>query len=283
MPVDLRTALAAAAARLEHSSSARLDAELLLCAVLNTGRSELFTAADRVLLGEELNEFETLVEQRQQGMPVAYLLGNCEFWSLPLKVNANVLIPRPETETLVEYALALLPPQAQWKVIDLGTGSGAVAAALAHERAEIHLVATDISEAALKIANDNMTALGLETVKLMRCDWLDCFKREQFDLILANPPYIADEEYNETSRELLFEPPGALYAEDHGLADIKKIIKGAAQCLTAGGHIAFEHGYRQGDSVRKLLALNGFDAIQTLTDIAGHERVSVAQKKYPAA
>lgn len=266
--------LARAQARL-HSDSARLDAELLLCHVLERPRSYLFTWPERGLTDAQLEAFEALLARRERGEPVAHLTGRREFWNLELEVSADTLIPRPDTETLVEAALQLLA-EAPRRVADLGTGTGAIALALASERPAWQLVATEKVAAAADLARRNRDRLGLANVEILQGSWCEPLAG-RFDMIVSNPPYIEPEDPHLTQGDLRFEPRSALVADDAGLADIRLIAEQARTYLLAGGWLLFEHGWDQGDAVRALLLSLGYARAHTLDDLGGRPRVTRAQ------
>ena len=211
--------------------------------------------------------------ERQRGMPVAYLTGRREFWSLPLKVNEHTLIPRPETETLVQWALELSLPAAA-AVLDLGTGSGAIALALASERPQWGVTAVDRSVEALQVARDNSRQLGLSEVCWLRSDWYTGLAGARFDLLVSNPPYVEPADPHLEAGDLRFEPSSALVAGAGGLADLASIVDGAADHLHPGGWLLLEHGFGQGPAVRRLLVEAGFSEVATRQDIGGQDRVS---------
>jgi release factor glutamine methyltransferase len=253
--------------------SARRDAEILLCHALGQSRSWLYTWPQREVPEHEAERYRQLLAKRRDGQPVAYLVGQREFWSLPLRVNQHTLIPRPETETLVSWALELeLPPQA--RVLDLGTGTGAIALALARERPRWQLKGVDSSEDALGVARLNAVMLALERVGFTRSDWYQAVAGQRFHLLVSNPPYIDAGDHHLQQGDLRFEPRGALVAADEGLADLAQLIAGAPAHLHPGGWLLLEHGYRQGEAVRALLHQAGFGPVATRRDLAGLERVS---------
>jgi len=267
--------LRAAVRRLSPTSpSPRLDAELLLAHALGTSREGLYRLLRQPLPAPVPERFQALVEARAAQQPVAYLTGEREFWSLRLAVTPDVLIPRPETELLVERALLHTPPGSTAWVLDLGTGSGAIALAIASERPSTKLLGVDSSTAALAVARGNAARLGIGNVAWLESDWYAGLGVQRFDLILGNPPYIADDEWPATDPETAFEPVTALRAGADGLDDLRLIIAGAPARLAAGGWLLVEHGCRQGPAVRALLAAAGFTDIASESDLAGLERIT---------
>jgi release factor glutamine methyltransferase len=267
----LNQVISTAIKKLSHSDTPRLDAEVLLCHVLDVTRSYLYAWSDKVIIANQYNQFQELLEDRIKGVPIAYIVGNKEFWSLDLQVSQNTLIPRPETELLVELVLARLDFDSQAKVIDLGTGSGAIALAIAKERVNCNVIATDKSTTALAIAKQNAKNLGLETVEFIETDWLN--NLGMADVIVSNPPYIATADPHLNQGDVQHEPRTALVAGNDGLADIRTIIAQVPKHLTAGGCLLLEHGYDQAAAVRGLL--KQFEFVETYQDLAGLDRVTV--------
>ena len=262
---NIATLLATAQRRLaEVSDTPRLDAEVLFAHVLGKSRSHLRAWPERVAAPVQAERFMELLARRLDGEPVAYITGRREFWSLDLVVTPATLIPRPETELLVELALDRLPPNHPWRVADLGTGSGAIALAIAHERPDISVFATDASAAALVVAEANARRLEIGNVTFHRGDWCAVLGQKRFDLIVANPPYLAAGDPHLAQGDLRFEPRPALAAAPDGLGALRAIIAQAMDHLQAGGWLVLEHGYDQGDSVPALLRAQGF------TDVADH-------------
>ena len=254
--------------------SPRLDAEVLLAHCLDKPRGHLLAWPEKPLPPDTERRFLALVNKRASGRPISHLTGQREFWSLPLRVTPDVLIPRPETELLVETALArLASPRA--RVADLGAGSGAIALALASERPGWRITATDQSAAALTLARQNAERLGLNAIEFRQGDWCDALAGEPYDLILSNPPYIPPGDPHLQTGDLRFEPRQALVSADDGLADLAAIIDQARAHLKPGGWLMLEHGYNQAEPVRKRLARRDYQAIETLSDLAGHPRVTV--------
>lgn len=269
--------LLARATELENlSDSARLDTELLLADALQQSRTYLYTWPERLLTAEQQVLFEAKFARRLEGEPVAYILGYQDFWSLRLQVSPATLIPRPETELLVEQALSLLD-EGRARVADLGTGTGAIALALATERPSWQLVAVDLQPAAVTLAETNRRQLGLPNVEVMAGSWCQTLAEDDFDLIVSNPPYIDPEDHHLDEGDVRYEPRSALVSEQSGLADIQAIAEQAQRCLKPGGWLLFEHGYEQGAAVRALLQQQGYKDIQTLQDLAGLDRVTQAR------
>lgn len=275
--MNIRQALLMAQHALLGSDSAQIDAEVLLCCALDKPRSHLYAWPEQLLSPAQRFRFEALLERRILGEPVAYITGTREFWSLTLHVNPQVLIPRPETELLVEQALALLTePRAL--VADLGTGSGAIALALAKERPDWMVVATDASPAALVVASDNAIRLGLSNVTFLPGHWCDALPEGSYTMIVSNPPYIDAEDAHLGQGDLRFEPRSALVAPDTGLADLTTIAGQALAHLRPGGWLLLEHGWKQGASVRDILNTDGYRDIATIRDLSGNERITVARR-----
>lgn len=213
------------------------------------------------------------MERRAAGEPIAYLTGNCEFYGLEFRVTPAVLIPRPETELLVDLALERLPVEGRARVLDLGTGSGCIAVSLGRQRPRMEVWAADAAPAALEVARDNALRLGA-TVRFVRSDWLADLAGERFDLILSNPPYVAAGDPHLSRGDLRFEPASALVAGEDGLNDIRRIVAAAPAHLAPGGWLLFEHGYDQAQRCRALLTAAGFGQVTSWRDLAGIERVS---------
>ena len=253
---------------------ARLEAQLLLCRALNRPRSWLVGHDRDALAPEQAAAFAALLEHRLRGEPMAYILGEREFYSLNFKVTPAVLIPRPETELLVELALERIPPGRPCRVLDLGTGSGAVAIALALHRPQAEVVAVDQSAAALEVARENAQTLEARNLRLARSNWYNALAGEKFDIIVSNPPYIAAADPHLAQGDVRFEPAAALAAGDDGLDDIRLIVCDAPAYLKPGGWLLFEHGYDQADACRDLLTQAGFAQVSSSSDLAGIPRVT---------
>lgn len=266
----------AAGALQQSSDSARLDAEVLLCELLGCNRAGLVIRADESLSADTALRYAAWIERRQLGEPVAYLTGCREFWSLELQVSPAVLIPRPDTELLVEWALQRLRGLAAPAVADLGTGSGAIALALASERPDARVVAVDLSADALSQAAHNAQRLELQRVEFRLGHWCEPLAGETFDLIVSNPPYVAEQDPH--LRHLRFEPRRALTAGADGLADLRHIAAAAPAHLKPGAALLLEHGAEQGEAVRALLHQHGYGAIETRRDLNGLERATLGCK-----
>ncbi|MGI9277130.1 MAG: peptide chain release factor N(5)-glutamine methyltransferase [Endozoicomonas sp.] len=258
-------------------NTARLDAELLLCHVLDKPRSFLFTWPDHELGDAQYDQFRDLLEQRRKGTPVAYLMGERDFWTLKLNVSPAVLIPRPDTELLVELALAReLPKNAC--VVDLGTGTGAIALALASEKPAWTVYAVDKFPDALEVARNNASRNRIDTVQFLQGSWCKPLPEGQLDMIVSNPPYIRSGDVHLDQGDVRFEPRTALASGDDGLDDIRLITSQARAKLKAGGWLLFEHGYDQGEAIRQLMLEAGFSDVSTMPDLACHDRVSLGRK-----
>ncbi|WP_169450011.1 peptide chain release factor N(5)-glutamine methyltransferase [Marinobacter orientalis] len=264
------------AAALIGGETPRLDAELLLSHVTGSSRTSFRAWPDREVGVVEVARFCALVDQRCEGHPVAHLLGEQEFWSLPLKVTPFTLIPRPDTECLVEAALLLDLPESA-KVLDLGTGTGAIALALASERPGWQVAACDAVTEAVDLATENATRLGLP-VTVARSDWFADLPAGSFDLIISNPPYIAGNDVHLAEGDVRFEPESALVAGDDGLDDIRRITAGAPARLSAGGWLILEHGYEQGEAVQRLFSNAGLTDVETRQDYGRRDRLTIGRK-----
>lgn len=257
---------------------ARRESELLLGHALQRERAWLFAHASDAVEDAARARYGALVAARARGVPVAQLLGRWGFWTLDLRVTADTLIPRAETELLVEAALARLPEGGAASVADLGTGSGAIALAVAHARPGARLVATDASVAALAVARDNAAANELHNVEFRQGDWYAPLAAERYDLLLSNPPYIAQDDPHLARGDLRFEPIAALASGGDGLDAIRVLAAGACRHLRSGGWLLVEHGFEQGAAVRELFIAGGLTAVHTLLDLEGRERVTLGQR-----
>ena len=263
--------------KLANGGSARFDAEILMAFVLESTRSFLYANPELELPSKRADHFKKLIRQRAQGQPIAYLTGSCEFWSLPLRVNSSVLIPRPDTELLVETALEKIPAHADWRVADLGTGSGAIALAIASERKTCEIHATDISMAAIRVARENAIQLGINHIRFHRGSWSEALMGK-FHLVVCNPPYIDADDPHLQQGDLRFEPRKALTPGSDGLRAIRLISQLVKPVLVDGGWLMFEHGWDQGPATRETLEHTGFVNVTTLQDLAGHDRVTIGEK-----
>lgn len=274
-PVEISIAAALAAARDELSGQmeAGRDAEILLGHAAGISRSQLLAYPERLLTLEQYGVFRNMLGRRRNGEPVAYLTGCREFWSLPLKVTPATLVPRPETELLVEQALMLLPPGDELAVLDLGTGCGAIALAIAGERSHCRVTGSDVCEDALRVARENQDRLALENIGWAQGSWYQAVAQRKFDLIVSNPPYVADGDPHLAQGDLPHEPALALASGKDGLNAIREIIDGAPSHLNKSGWLLLEHGFDQQKPVLQLLIAAGFDKVCGHKDLAGIPRV----------
>ena len=265
----------------DHSESASLDAELLLAHVLNVARARFRSHPEDVAAESARSRYLELIERRERGEPLAYIVGYRDFWTLTLAVSPAVLVPRPETELLVERALALCDVPGA-RVVDLGTGSGAIALAIASERARWHVTATDVSAEALAVARANAASHGLTRVEFLQGSWFEPLAGRRFDVVVSNPPYIGADESEMESPALRFEPRGALTpAAPNALACLHQIIQSAPPHLEPGGWLLLEHGSTQAPEVVRALVERGFRHVRSHRDLAGHERMTEGQWPRP--
>ena len=254
----------------------RVDIELILSEILGVERFRFTAFSDEVIPDEKLSLLNRALKRREKREPVAYILGSREFYSLNFIVNKNVLIPRPETELLVD--MAIYYAQSGARVVDIGTGSGAIAVSLKYNRRDLDIVASDISDKAISVARKNSNKiLGSREIKFVKGDLFESIKGMKFDMIISNPPYVSPAVRSDLQTELEFEPEFALYADDDGRAILKKIVVGALEFLNADGVVLLEMGYDQGDYIKNLATVNGFTA-SILNDYSGHPRVAVLKR-----
>jgi release factor glutamine methyltransferase len=274
--MDYQSWLKAAAARLTQSDSARRDAEILLGFVTGRARTFLMAFGETLLTQQQQEQLERLLVRRERGEPVAYLIGEREFWSLPLSVSPATLIPRPDTECLVELALERLPSSA-CNILDLGTGTGAIALALASERPDCTVTGVDLQPEAVALAQHNAQKLAIGNAQFLQGSWFAPLAGQTFALIASNPPYIDAADPHLAQGDVRFEPSSALVAQQHGLADLSAIVQQAPQYLQPQGWLLLEHGWQQGESVRALLQAAGFISIATRRDYGDNDRVTFGQ------
>lgn len=271
--MDIRSWLKAACAALCGGESPKRDAEVLLSFVTGKSRSWLMAFDETQLDAAQLAQLNALIARRARGEPVAHLTGEREFWSLPLTVSPVTLIPRPDTEILVEQALARLPDYAV-DILDLGTGTGAVALAIASERPDCQVIGVDRVAEAVQLAQHNAQKLQIANAAFLRSDWFSALAGKKFALIVSNPPYIDAADAHLQQGDVRFEPLSALVADDQGLADIRHIAQAARHYLLPQGALLLEHGWQQGESVRTILSAQNYQAVATCQDYAGHDRVT---------
>jgi len=262
---------------LSHSDSAQLDSNILLCHVINKDISYLYTWPENKLSLNEYEKFIELLNRRIKGEPIAYIVGMKEFWSLPLLVSPATLIPRPDTETLVELVLELYQGQKNFDCLDLGTGTGAIALALASENISWKVDAVDFNDEAVSLAKLNAERLKIANVNVFQSDWYSNVANEKkYNIIVSNPPYIDEHDQHLAQGDVRFEPKSALVAEEQGLSDIKVIVENAKQHLKPKGSLFIEHGFEQGVLVCDILSGFGYQNAQTVTDLNGQDRISWA-------
>ena len=260
--------------QLGNIDTSMIDAEVLLSCATKKSRASLFADASWPVPESQLQEFKLLLERRLQGEPVAYLTGKKEFWSLMLSITSDVLIPRPETELLVEQVLSHSAGRDVSTILELGTGSGAIALALASELPQCNIMASDISSAAIELAKLNQENLKVPNIEFCCGDWFNAVTAQRFDIIVSNPPYVAPEDEHLSQGALRYEPQSALISQCDGLADLELIIQQAPGYLNDDGLLLLEHGYDQSCSVHKLFAGGGYTSIITYQDLSGNDRMT---------
>ena len=273
---SIKSALAFATVKLNHDE-AKLEAQLLLQHVLNVNRAWLIAHENDALQANQHAAFEALLNRRLNGEPIAYILGGRAFYGLDLLVTPDTLIPRPDTETLVEAALAQIPIAAHPSILDLGTGSGAIALAIAKNRPQASVIAVDASKAALAVAKKNAQNLSIDNVEFVLSNWFQHLNNQPFDVILSNPPYIEENDAHLSQGDLRFEPISALSSGKDGLNDIRQIIENSLVHLQPQGWLMLEHGFNQADKVADLMANTGFVSIETIKDFGGNNRVTIGK------
>ena len=263
----------------ELSDSAALDAELLMCFVIKRERTYLFTWPEKELSTAQVNQFQQLVQRRTSGEPVAHITGEKEFWSLNLAVNPSTLIPRPDTETLVEVALNIAQSKPSGAGLDLGTGTGAIALALASELINWQWTGAEMNLEALELAKQNGLTNNISNASFVHSNWFSDISERKFDLIVSNPPYIDPDDQHLSQGDVRFEPLSALIASDNGLADIKTIVNDAKTFLAENAALIIEHGFDQRQAVQTIFVQNGYTKVETFKDLAGNDRVTVGYFK----
>lgn len=253
------------------------EAELMLCRVTGLTRTQLRTYPEKDVSDTQQKQLSAWVQRRSQGEPLAYILGDTEFYGLKLSVTPDTLIPRQDTELLVDAALELIPERAPWTVLDMGTGTGAIAIAIAHNRPIAQVTALDASKAALAVAQDNACGLRLPSIRFIHSDWFSALGQQRFDVIISNPPYIAQNDPHLQATSLPYEPMSALTSGVDGLDDIRLLVQQAPRHLNSDGWLLLEHGYDQGAAVRHLMQSAGFSAIATHRDYGNNDRITLGQ------
>jgi len=272
--MTLKEAVELAAASLSSvSDSAKLDAQLLACYACNITQTTIIAHPNQTLTTQQLELFKTSLNKRTKGEPLAYITGSKEFWSLEFNVNKHVLVPRPETELLVELTLNMISNLERPRILELGTGSGAVAISIANERSDCYMIASDVSQHALEVAKDN--ALKHKTkINFIKSNWYENIPKEKFDVIVSNPPYVASNDPHLENNVLRYEPENAVISGDDGLEDIQKIILGATTYLSNKGYLLLEHGFQQNEKVQNLFKKNSLHKITTHKDFLGNSRAT---------
>jgi release factor glutamine methyltransferase len=266
-----------AVSQLQASESPRRDAEILLGFVTGKARTFILAFGETALTDEQQEQLAGLLARRVRGEPVAHLIGEREFWSLPLFVSPATLIPRPDTECLVEQALSRLPA-APCRILDLGTGTGAIALALASERPDCQVTAVDLIPDAVALAQRNADHLGIRNIEIVQSRWFSALEGQQFSLIVSNPPYIDAQDPHLAQGDVRFEPLSALVAADNGLADLHTLIKDAPRYLLPQGWLLLEHGWQQGAAVREIFARYGWQQVETCRDYGDNERLTLGRR-----
>lgn len=274
--LSIKSALAFATVKLNHDE-AKLEAQLLLQHVLNVNRAWLIAHENDALQANQHEAFEALLNRRLNGEPIAYILGCRAFYGLDLLVTPDTLIPRPDTETLVEAALAKIPIAAHPSILDLGTGSGAIALAIAKNRPQASVIAVDASKAALAVATKNSQNLSIDNVEFVLSNWFQHLNNQPFDVIVSNPPYIEENDAHLSQGDLRFEPISALSSGEDGLNDIRQIIENSLVHLQPQGWLMLEHGFNQAEKVTDLMANTGFVSIENIKDFGGNNRVTIGK------
>lgn len=270
-------ALKHARQQLHASGSAQLDSELLLCEVLNCERSYLYAYPEKELTKHNIESLNQFIALRAQGHPIAHITKQREFWSLLLHVDEHTLIPRPETEILVDAALKLIPKDNKKDILDLGTGSGAIAIAIASERPLAKIIATDKSDKALHVAKQNAEKHNINNIHFINADWFNMENKQSYDVIVSNPPYICNDDTHLKQGDVRFEPLSALTSGKDGLDDLRIIIREAKNRLNKQGWLLVEHGYNQAKQVQQLFNENNFNSVTTIRDYGDNDRVTIGE------
>ncbi|MCW7549938.1 peptide chain release factor N(5)-glutamine methyltransferase [Photorhabdus sp. APURE] len=276
--MDYQSWLKQAAIQLSASDSPKRDAEILLGFVTHRSRTYILAFGETQLASEQFSQLEVLLARRVKGEPIAYITGEREFWSLPLNVSPATLIPRPDTECLVEKALERLS-LAPCRILDLGTGTGAIALAIASERPDCRITGVDINPDAVMLAQSNAEKLKIQNVDFLLSDWFSSLNNQQFGMIVSNPPYIDEADPHLSQGDVRFEPDSALIAAKQGIADLNTIIDLSRHFLLSGGWLLLEHGWKQGNVVRSLFSESGYRQVATFQDYGGNERITLGQWK----
>ncbi len=277
-PMSIQNALIHGKESLIEQTEGLRAAEILLQYTLKVARAYLYAHTEQTLSPDQIAHYQDLLQRRQQGTPIAYLIGQRSFWTFDLMVSPHTLIPRPETELLIERILAKTDSKRPYTLLDLGTGSGAIALAIASERPHWQITACDQSVEALQIAEHNAQALQLTTIQFIQSDWFQALDQQQFDIIVSNPPYLSCNDPHLLQGDLRFEPQSALVSGQDGLDALRIIIQNSCHHLRGHGLLIVEHGYEQGAAIYELLDLNGYQNIQSWQDWQGHIRVCSGRK-----